>query len=212
MALSCDCSDSPRDLANGCVWETGVKEKTEGLRACTLNARTLAPARLLQPHTMMRSAVLLVALLGAASGFLPAPRPLARSNALHATTATETVKRAEFVDTIAEKSGLSKKDADAALTATLSTITESLAGGKKVTSPHHHARCGSLTPSAHARASSRRQVSFIGFGSFEPRARAARTGRNPKTGEALQIAASTAVGFSASKVLKEAVNNKGMTP
>ena len=56
------------------------------------------------------------------------------------------------------------------------------------------------------------QVSFIGFGSFEPRARAARTGRNPKTGEALQIAASTAVGFSASKVLKEAVNNKGMTP
>ena len=161
---------------------------------------------------MMRSAVLLVALLGAASGFLPAPRPLARSNALHATTATETVKRAEFVDTIAEKSGLSKKDADAALTATLSTITESLAGGKKVTSPHHHARCGSLTPSAHARASSRRQVSFIGFGSFEPRARAARTGRNPKTGEALQIAASTAVGFSASKVLKEAVNNKGMTP
>ena len=164
------------------------------------------------PTMAMRSAVLLVALLGAASGFLPAPRPLARSNALHATTATETVKRAEFVDTIAEKSGLSKKDADAALTATLSTITESLAGGKKVTSPHHRARSGSLSPSAHARASSRRQVSFIGFGSFEPRARAARTGRNPKTGEALQIAASTAVGFSASKVLKEAVNNKGMTP
>ena len=83
----------------------------------------------------MRSTVLLVALLGAASGFLPAPRPLARSNALHATTATETVKRAEFVDAIAEKSGLSKKDADAALTATLSTITESLAGGKKVARP-----------------------------------------------------------------------------
>ena len=109
----------------------------------------------------MRSTVLLVALLGAASGFLPAPRPLARSNALHATTATETVKRAEFVDAIAEKSGLSKKDADAALTATLSTITESLAGGKKVTRPLRafrlalaltRARSGSLSPSAHARA------------------------------------------------------------
>ena len=159
----------------------------------------------------MRSTVLLVALLGAASGFLPAPRPLARSNALHATTATETVKRAEFVDAIAEKSGLSKKDADAALTATLSTITESLAGGKKVTRPLRAFRLA-LALRSRARALRDDQVSFIGFGSFEPRARAARTGRNPKTGEALQIAASTAVGFSASKVLKEAVNNKGMTP
>ena len=51
------------------------------------------------------------------------------------------------------------------------------------------------------------QVTFVGFGSFEPRARAARAGRNPKTGEPLQIAASTAVGFTASKNLKDAVNS-----
>ena len=78
--------------------------------------------------------------------------------------------------------------------------------------PHARAFRLALALRSRARALRDDQVSFIGFGSFEPRARAARTGRNPKTGEALQIAASTAVGFSASKVLKEAVNNKGMTP
>ena len=76
--------------------------------------------------------------------------------------------------------GVDKKDAEAVLSATLSTITETVAAGKK--------------------------ASFIGFGSFEPRARKARTGRNPKTGEALEIKASTAVGFTASKAFKEALN------
>jgi DNA-binding protein HU-beta len=49
-------------------------------------------------------------------------------------------------------------------------------------------------------------VQLIGFGSFSAGARAARTGRNPKTGEALQIAASTTVKFTAGKLFKDAVN------
>ncbi len=49
-------------------------------------------------------------------------------------------------------------------------------------------------------------VSLIGFGSFSPRQRAARTGRSPKTGETIQIAASTSVGFKPGKALKDAVN------
>ncbi len=49
-------------------------------------------------------------------------------------------------------------------------------------------------------------VSLIGFGTFETRHRAARTGKNPQTGEAIQIAASNTVGFKPGKALKEAVN------
>lgn len=49
-------------------------------------------------------------------------------------------------------------------------------------------------------------VSLIGFGTFAPRHRAARTGRSPKTGESIQIAASTSVGFKPGKALKDAVN------
>lgn len=49
-------------------------------------------------------------------------------------------------------------------------------------------------------------VSLIGFGTFSPRHRAARTGRSPKTGESIQIAASTSVGFKPGKALKDAVN------
>lgn len=66
--------------------------------------------------------------------------------------------------------------------ASLDTITEAVTAGKKVT--------------------------FLGFGSFEPRARAARTGRNPKTGEALEIKASVNPGFTASKSFKDKVNGK----
>ena len=51
-----------------------------------------------------------------------------------------------------------------------------------------------------------KKVNFAGFGTFEPRARKAREGRNPKTGEKMQIKASTAAGFSAAKALKEKLN------
>ena len=80
----------------------------------------------------MATKAFLLVLLGAASAFMPSSRPLARPRALQATTATETVKRAEFVDMVAAKSGLSKKDADAALTATFEALTETLAASKKV--------------------------------------------------------------------------------
>ncbi|WP_101758590.1 HU family DNA-binding protein [Oceanicoccus sp. KOV_DT_Chl] len=54
--------------------------------------------------------------------------------------------------------------------------------------------------------SRKESVSLIGFGTFENRHRNARVGKNPRTGEALQIAASNTVGFKAGKALKEAVN------
>jgi DNA-binding protein HU-beta len=53
-----------------------------------------------------------------------------------------------------------------------------------------------------------KKVTFLGFGSFEPRARAARVGRNPKTGEALEIKASVTPGFTASKSFKDKVNGR----
>lgn len=49
-------------------------------------------------------------------------------------------------------------------------------------------------------------VSLVGFGTFEPRHRNARTGKNPQTGETIQIAASTSVGFKPGKALKDALN------
>jgi len=53
-----------------------------------------------------------------------------------------------------------------------------------------------------------KRVQFIGFGTFEPRERKARTGRNPKTGEEIQIKASRAPAFSPSKKFKDMVNEK----
>lgn len=55
--------------------------------------------------------------------------------------------------------------------------------------------------------SRKESVTLIGFGTFEPRHRNARTGKNPQTGASIQIAASNTVGFKAGKALKEAVNN-----
>jgi DNA-binding protein HU-beta len=89
------------------------------------------------------------------------------------------MNKGELVDAIAEKASITKKDADGFLSATLETIVEAIAAGDKVT--------------------------LVGFGSFEKRDRAARAGRNPKTGETIQIAASTAPGFSAGKLFKEKV-------
>lgn len=85
----------------------------------------------------------------------------------------------EFIDAIATKSGLTKKDAGAALDATLETITETLASGDS--------------------------VSFIGFGTFSVGSRAARSGVNPSTGAKIEIAASKVAKFKAGAKLKEAV-------
>lgn len=89
------------------------------------------------------------------------------------------MNKGELVDTIAAKAQTSKKDADAILTATLDSIMEAVANGEKVT--------------------------LVGFGTFEPRQRAAREGRNPQTGKAIQIPATTVPAFSAGKQFKEMV-------
>ena len=82
-------------------------------------------------------------------------------------------------DAVAVRAGVTKKDADAILSATLDVIQTTVAEGQKVT--------------------------VVGFGTFEPRQRSAREGRNPKTGEKLSIPATTVPAFSAGKSFKEAV-------
>ena len=90
------------------------------------------------------------------------------------------MNKSDLVSAIADHSGLSKADAARALDATTSAVTGALAKGDS--------------------------VAITGFGSFLVRARAARSGRNPQTGAMIQIKASNAPAFKASKVLKGACN------
>lgn len=85
----------------------------------------------------------------------------------------------EFVDAVADRAGLSKRDAATAVDAMLDTITSAL--------------------------KNRDSVTFTGFGKFSTSARAARQGVNPRTGERVQIAATTVPKFSAGSALKAAV-------
>ena len=89
------------------------------------------------------------------------------------------MKKTELIAAIAEKAGLTKKDAERALNATIDTITASLVAGEK--------------------------VQVAGFGIFETKNREARTGRNPLTKETIQIPATCVPAFKASKTLKDAV-------
>ena len=89
------------------------------------------------------------------------------------------MKKAEFIDAVASKAGLTKKDVNAVVDAALETITEALKGGKS--------------------------VSFIGFGSFSTAPRAARTARVPGTDKVVEVPATTAVKFKVGKQLKDAV-------
>jgi DNA-binding protein HU-beta len=91
------------------------------------------------------------------------------------------MNKQQLIDAAADSSDLSKSDVSAALDAILSTLTGALKAGDKVT--------------------------LTGFGNFEVRDRAARTGRNPQTGEEMQISASKAPAFKPGKALKDAVNN-----
>ncbi len=90
------------------------------------------------------------------------------------------MNKGELIEAIAQSANLSKADAGRALEGFIAAVTDALESGDS--------------------------VAVAGFGSFEVRERAARTGRNPKTGETLEIAASKAVGFKAGKALKDAVN------
>ena len=87
--------------------------------------------------------------------------------------------KVELIASVAAEAGMSKKDAEKAVNAALAAITEELKNGGK--------------------------VSLVGFGTFEVRERAAREGRNPQTGEAIQIQAAKVPAFKAGKPLKDAV-------
>ena len=99
------------------------------------------------------------------------------------------ITKTNLVDKIANKSGLTKKDSKAALDALLEVIPETLAEEAQKSSDE------------------RAKIQLIGFGSFEVRDRSARKGRNPQTGEEMQIPARKVPAFKASKNLKETVNN-----
>ena len=89
------------------------------------------------------------------------------------------MNKGELVDKVAETTSVTKKEADAVITATVEAIMEAVADGDKVT--------------------------LVGFGSFEPRDRKEREGRNPKTGDTMTIPATRVPAFSAGKLFKEKV-------
>ena len=90
------------------------------------------------------------------------------------------MNKSELITTMSEKSNLTKKDAEAALKAFVESVEEALENGEK--------------------------VQLVGFGTFETRESAARTGTNPRTKEEIQIPASTVPVFKAGKEFKEKVN------
>ena len=89
------------------------------------------------------------------------------------------MNKTELITAVAEKSGLSKKDAEKALAAVVDSLTDAMVKGDK--------------------------VQLVGFGSFESKTREARMGRNPKTKEAIEIPATRVPVFMAGKALKDAV-------
>ena len=90
------------------------------------------------------------------------------------------MNKAEFIESVADAAELSKADAGRAVDAMIAAITKTLKKGDSVT--------------------------LVGFGTFDVRKRGARTGRNPRTGEEIKIAASKNPAFKAGKALKDAVN------
>ena len=90
------------------------------------------------------------------------------------------MNKAELIDAVATAANLSKADASRAVDAVVNTITAALKKGQ--------------------------QVSVVGFGTFSVKHRSARSGRNPRTGDTINIAASNVPGFKAGKALKDAVN------
>lgn len=89
------------------------------------------------------------------------------------------MNKGELIDQVADKASVTKKQADAVITAALESIVEAVSEGDKVT--------------------------LVGFGSFERRERKAREGRNPKTGAKMEIPATRVPAFSAGKLFKERV-------
>ncbi|MGI6065105.1 MAG: HU family DNA-binding protein [Bacillota bacterium] len=92
------------------------------------------------------------------------------------------MNKADLVNNVAEKAEITKKDAEKAVNAVFASISDALAVGDK--------------------------VQLVGFGTFEVKERAARVGRNPQTGETIEISAAKVPGFKAGKGLKDAVAGK----
>ena len=90
------------------------------------------------------------------------------------------MNKSQLIDAVAQKGGLTKKDAEAAVKAFAEVVTAALKDGEK--------------------------VQLVGFGTFEVKTRGERTGRNPKTGETIKVPASKHPAFSASKALKDQLN------
>ncbi len=88
--------------------------------------------------------------------------------------------KSQIIDAVAAKADFKKKDAEAAVNAVFEAVTEALANGEK--------------------------VQVVGFGTFEVKERAARTGINPRTKKAIKIAASKTLSFKAGKAMKELLN------
>lgn len=89
------------------------------------------------------------------------------------------LNKTELIGAVAEKAEMTKKDAEKAVNAVLASIEEAMAKGEK--------------------------VQLVGFGTFEVRSRAARTGRNPQTGKEIKIAATKVPAFKPGKALKDSV-------
>lgn len=92
------------------------------------------------------------------------------------------MNKSELIAKVAEKAGITKKDAEKAVAGIFASVQEALVAGDK--------------------------VQVIGFGTFEVRERAARTGRNPQSGEEIKISAAKSPAFKPGKALKDAVNVK----
>lgn len=92
------------------------------------------------------------------------------------------MNKTELIANVANKADVSKKSAELIVNATLGVITDTLVAGEK--------------------------VQLVGFGTFEVKERAARTGKNPRSGETIKIAASKTPSFKAGKALKSVVNGK----
>ena len=90
------------------------------------------------------------------------------------------MNKSQLIEAVVAKSGIKKKDAEAAISALTETIAEAMKNGDK--------------------------VQLVGFGTFAVKERSARTGRNPKTGAAINVPASKHPAFSASKTLKDQLN------
>jgi len=90
------------------------------------------------------------------------------------------MNKSDLINAVASKAELTKKDAEAAVSAVISSISEALASGES--------------------------VQLVGFGTLEVRDRAAKQGRNPKTGEPITVPAAKVPAFKAGKALKDSVN------